>query len=370
MFGLFGSKKKPTSSTETSPEESIDSSNEKPVFGQEAEDRREDACSEVAALARASTPSDENSKTETPSKHLSWLSGLRKGLSKTRSCLSNVFTRAKIDEELFETLETALINSDAGIDATEWLLTEVRTTAKKHQLTSPEQIKIELKSKLIELLRPLEHTKGFDDNKEPLVILMVGVNGAGKTTSIGKISRHFLLKNKSVLLAASDTFRAAAKEQLMLWGKHNQIQVISQEKGDPASVAFNAVCTGSARKTNVVIIDTAGRLGTQASLMEELCKIHRVLGKALEGAPHEVLLVLDGTTGQNIKAQVNSFSKAISVSGLIVTKLDGSAKGGAIASLAYERRSNPIPIFFLGVGEGVEDLQPFCAEDFANALLD
>jgi fused signal recognition particle receptor len=208
------------------------------------------------------------------------------------------------------------------------------------------------------------------DRATPLVMMITGVNGAGKTTSIGKLARHLRAIDKTVLLAAGDTFRAAAREQLARWGERNEVQVIGNEGGDPAAVAFDAVKAGIARRTGVVMIDTAGRLPTQRHLMDELRKIRRVLGKAMDGSPHEVLLVLDGNTGQNMLAQVKAFDEAVQLTGLVVTKLDGTAKGGAIAALAYTRRETPIPVYFIGVGEGVEDLEAFSAKEFASALLE
>jgi fused signal recognition particle receptor len=201
-------------------------------------------------------------------------------------------------------------------------------------------------------------------------MMIAGVNGAGKTTSIGKLAHHLQGEGKSVLLAAGDTFRAAAREQLTRWGERNRVDVIAQQGGDPAAVAFDAVSAARARGTGVVIIDTAGRLPTQLHLMEELRKVKRVTGKAFEGAPHEILLVLDGNTGQNMLAQVKAFDEALGLTGLVITKLDGTAKGGALAALAHLRREQPIPVYFVGVGESLDDLQAFSAREFASALLD
>jgi fused signal recognition particle receptor len=218
------------------------------------------------------------------------------------------------------------------------------------------------------LLKPAEGKIDLNQGK-PLVMMMVGVNGAGKTTSIGKISKWLSDENRSVLLAAGDTFRAAAREQLAVWGERNRVEVISQTGGDPAAVAFDAVSAGKARGMDVVIVDTAGRLTTQTRLMEELKRIHRAQAKCLEGAPHEVILVIDGTNGQNALSQVQAFDEAVNLTGLIITKLDGTAKGGVLAAITRMRAGNPIPIYFIGVGEGIEDLQAFNAEEFANALV-
>ena len=298
-----------------------------------------------------------------------WLEKLRGGLSKTRSNLTTIFVGVKVDEALYEELETALLASDAGVSTTDWLLTQLRERARRGRITESTALRTALKELLTELLTPLE--KPIDvDRATPLVMMITGVNGAGKTTSIGKLARHLRAIDKTVLLAAGDTFRAAAREQLMRWGERNQVQVIGNEGGDPAAVAFDAVKAGIARRTGVVMVDTAGRLPTQLHLMEELRKIRRVLGKAMDGAPHEVLLVLDGNTGQNMLAQVKAFDETVQLSGLIVTKLDGTARGGAIAALAFTRRERPLPVYFIGVGEGVADLEAFSAKEFASALLD
>ena len=298
-----------------------------------------------------------------------WLSRLRTGLSRTRSNLAGLFGGTKIDEALYEDLETALITSDAGVAATTALLEALRQRVRNERLSEPAQVREALRELIVQSLAPLE--QGLDiDRASPLVMMIAGVNGAGKTTSIGKLARHLHREGKSVLLAAGDTFRAAAREQLAQWGERNEVDVIAQEGGDPGAVAFDAVSAGRARGTGVVLVDTAGRLPTQTHLMDELRKIRRVTGKAMEGAPHEVLLVLDGNTGQNMLAQVQAFDAAVQLTGLIVTKLDGTAKGGALVALAHLRRSNPIPVYFIGVGEGIDDLQAFSAREFASALID
>ena len=298
-----------------------------------------------------------------------WFARLRGGLARTRSQLGSIFSRNRIDETLYEELETALLASDTGYGTTTWLLDELRERAQRDRINDAATLKTALIDILTELLSPLE--KPIDvDRADPLVMMITGVNGAGKTTSIGKLARHLHQIDQSVLLAAGDTFRAAAREQLARWGERNQVHVIANEGGDPAAVAFDAIKAGQARKVDVVMVDTAGRLPTQRHLMDELKKIRRVIGKAMDDAPHEVLLVLDGNTGQNMLAQVQAFDEAVQLTGLVVTKLDGTAKGGAIAALAHTRRDNPLPVYFIGVGEGVEDLQAFSAREFATALLD
>lgn len=298
-------------------------------------------------------------------KKTSWMARLKAGLSKTSSNLSLLFVGARIDEDLYEELEAALLMSDAGMDATQHLLDELRRKVKEEKLLDAAAVKAALKELMIELLMPLQKPLELGRH-EPLVMMISGVNGAGKTTTIGKLAKHMQGFDQSVLLAAGDTFRAAAREQLMVWGQRNNVTVISQQSGDPAAVAFDAVQSGKARGTDVVMVDTAGRLPTQLHLMEELKKIKRVIGKGMDGAPHETLLVIDGNTGQNALAQVKAFDDALQLTGLVVTKLDGTAKGGVLAAIA---RTRPIPVYFIGVGEKLEDLQPFNAEEFVEALL-
>lgn len=294
-----------------------------------------------------------------------WLDRLRSGLRKTGSSLSQVFTGTQIDDALYEELEAALLMADAGVKATEFLLSDLRRRVKEHKVTDPAAVKGLLADALTELLAPLEKPLVVGQHR-PTVIMVVGVNGAGKTTSIGKLTRHLADADQKVLLAAADTFRAAAREQLSVWADRNRVEIVSQEGGDPAAVTFDAVTAGKSRACDVVIADTAGRLPTQLHLMEELRKIRRVIAKADASAPHEVLLVVDGNTGQNALAQVKAFDEALQLTGLIVTKLDGTAKGGVLAALARER---PIPVYFIGVGEKLEDLQTFSAREFAQALL-
>ncbi|WP_175781400.1 signal recognition particle-docking protein FtsY [Burkholderia anthina] len=295
----------------------------------------------------------------------SWLARLKTGLAKTGSSITGVFVNTKIDEDLYEELETALLMSDAGVDATEYLLDTLREKVRVGRLTDPQQVKSALHDLLVELLAPLEKSLMLG-RAQPLVMMITGVNGAGKTTSIGKLAKHLQSFDQSVLLAAGDTFRAAAREQLAVWGERNNVTVVQQESGDPAAVIFDAVSAARARKIDVMMADTAGRLPTQLHLMEELKKVKRVISKAHDGAPHEVLLVIDANTGQNALTQVKAFDDALGLTGLIVTKLDGTAKGGILAAIARQR---PVPVYFIGVGEKVEDLQPFSAVEFADALL-
>ena len=294
-----------------------------------------------------------------------WLSRLRTGLKKTGSGISSVFTGTKIDEALYEDLETALLMADAGVAATTFLLDDLRRRVKDARATDPAQVKGLLADAITDLLKPLEKTLVVGEY-HPTVIMVAGVNGAGKTTSIGKLTRHLADAGATVLLAAADTFRAAAREQLAVWAGRNQVEIISQQGADPSAVAFDAVAAGRSRRMDVVLVDTAGRLPTQKHLMEELTKIRRVVTKADITAPHEVLLVIDGNTGQNALAQVKAFDEAIQLTGLVVTKLDGTAKGGVLAAIAREK---PVPVYFIGVGEKLEDLQTFSAREFAQALL-
>ena len=303
----------------------------------------------------------------------SWLDKLRGGLRKTSSSIARVFTGTQIDDALYEDLEAALLMADAGVKATEFLLSDLKRRVKDERATDPAAVKGLLAEAVTELLEPLEKPLQVGEHR-PMVMMVVGVNGAGKTTSIGKLTRHLADGGQKVLLAAADTFRAAAREQLAVWAERADrpgsarpaVEIVSQESGDPAAVSFDAVVAGQSRGCDVVIADTAGRLTTQTHLMEELKKIKRVIGKAQAGAPHEVLLVVDGNTGQNALSQVKAFDDALQLTGLVVTKLDGTAKGGVLAAIARER---PIPVYFIGVGEKLEDLQTFNAREFAQALL-
>jgi fused signal recognition particle receptor len=314
--------------------------------------------------AMASAPQEAAPQNAAEAKQ-SWLKRLKTGLVRTSSNISTLFTGTRIDDALYEELEAALLMADAGVEATQFLLDALKQKVKAEKLTDPQQVKAALRALMIDLLQPLEKPLTLG-REQPLVIMIAGVNGAGKTTTIGKLAKHMQHHDQKVLLAAGDTFRAAAREQLTVWGERNGIAVISQASGDPAAVAFDAVQAGRARGMDVVMIDTAGRLPTQLHLMDELKKIKRVIGKGLETAPHEVLLVIDGNTGQNALAQVKAFDDALQLTGLIVTKLDGTAKGGVLAAIVKQRA---VPVYFIGVGEGIDDLQPFVAREFVDALL-
>lgn len=299
---------------------------------------------------------------------MSFFSRLKQGLERTRINLAGLFSGAVIDEDFFEELETSLIAADIGVESTNLILERLRDTVKLRGLKTPEEVRLALRDEIKRILLPAQ--KPLDVNRtKPFVMMMAGVNGAGKTTTIGKIAKWLAADNKTVLLAAADTFRAAAREQLAVWGERNRIDVVSQTGGDPAAVVFDAVSAGKARGLDVVIADTAGRLPTQTNLMEELGRIRRAQGKALEGAPHEVILVVDGTNGQNALAQVKAFDAFAQLTGLIVTKLDGTAKGGVLVAITASRGDRPLPIYFVGVGEKIDDLQPFNAEAFADALV-
>lgn len=299
---------------------------------------------------------------------MGFFSRLKNGLSRTRVNLIGLFSGGVIDEEFFEELEESLIAADIGYRPTTTILQRLRDTVKLQGLKTREEVRVALRDEIERVLKPAEVPLSLDTAK-PLVIMMAGVNGAGKTTTIGKIAKWLAAQNKTVLLAAADTFRAAAREQLAVWGERNRIEVISQSGGDPAAVVFDAVSAAKARGIDVVIADTAGRLPTQTNLMEELGRIRRAQGKAMEGAPHEVILVVDGTNGQNALAQVKTFDAFASLTGLIVTKLDGTAKGGVLVAITADRENKPLPIYFVGVGEQIDDLQPFSARNFANALV-
>jgi len=294
---------------------------------------------------------------------------IKKGLTKTRekltSELTSLFTGKKIDEALFEELETILLTSDVGISATTYLLDSIRASVKKNNIENADEIKGLLKEKLIELLTPIESPlvlKGAN----PYVIMVVGVNGAGKTTTIGKLTKIFLDENKSVLIAAGDTFRAAATEQLQVWGERNNVHVVSQASGDPSAVIFDAINSAKAKNIDIVIADTAGRLPTQKHLIDEITKVKRVINKCHEEAPHEILLVLDANTGQNAISQLKIFNEALGITGLALTKLDGTAKGGVIAAIAKEQ---PTPLRYIGVGESIDDLKVFNVQEYVDALF-
>ncbi len=300
----------------------------------------------------------------------SWAARLKAGLARTRQVLGSdvgtLFGRRNIDEALFNELEAALLSADCGIEATGALLVDLRSRVKQQRIENGVALKAALKAVLVERLAPLERRLDTSAHK-PCVIVIAGVNGSGKTTSIGKLAKLLQGRGLKVMLAAGDTFRAAAREQLAAWGERNGVTVIGQQGGDPGAVVFDAIGAATARGADVLIADTAGRLPTQLHLMDEIRKVKRVIAKAMPGAPHETLLVLDGGTGQNAITQVKAFDDALGLTGLILTKLDGSAKGGVILAIA---RAKPIPLLFIGVGEGIDDLQPFVARDFVEALVD
>ncbi|HEY9067206.1 MAG TPA: signal recognition particle-docking protein FtsY [Burkholderiaceae bacterium] len=350
----------------------------------------QEAAPQIAESAAAAPLAAEQPPAESAAEpqRRSWMDRLRGGLRKTGSTITQVFTGTKIDDSLYEDLEAALLMADAGVKATEFLLGDLKRRVKEAKATDPAAVKALLADAIAELLAPLEQPLRVGQ-QSPTVMMVVGVNGAGKTTTIGKLTRHLADARQKVLLAAADTFRAAAREQLAVWADRaeaarsagagasaaGEVEIVSQQGGDPAAVTFDAVIAGKARGCDVVIADTAGRLTTQAHLMEELKKIRRVIAKAQDGAPHEVLLVVDGNTGQNALAQAQQFDAALQLTGLIVTKLDGTAKGGVLAAIALwgrERARNggaAIPVYFIGVGEKLEDLQTFRAREFAQALL-
>lgn len=351
MFSFFKKKSKPETPQEPNRQAAADVTN----------------AANAIPSALTETPSAENTtpaSVDLPAKQ-NWLIRLKSGLSKTSSNLTVLFVGAKIDDDLYEELESVLLSADAGVEATEFLLESLKKKVKADKLLDAAQVKNALRDLLIALLTHLQQPLVLGQH-QPLVMMIAGVNGAGKTTTIGKLAKHLQAHQQSVLLAAGDTFRAAAREQLAIWGERNNVAVIAQESGDPAAVAFDAVHAAQARGIDVVMIDTAGRLPTQLHLMDELKKVKRVIGKGLAGAPHEVLLVIDGNTGQNALAQVKAFDDALGLTGLVVTKLDGTAKGGVLAAIAKTR---PMPLYFIGVGEQLEDLQAFDAVEFVDALL-
>jgi fused signal recognition particle receptor len=318
-----------------------------------------------AAIFAADDPYASFARIHRPMVSPSWAARLKAGLARTRDVLntpvSELFTRRKIDEALYEELETALLQADCGVAAAQALVAELR----KKKVADGDALKAALKDAIAELLSPLERNLTVEKAR-PFVIVIAGVNGSGKTTSIGKLAKWLQSQGKTVLLAAGDTFRAAAREQLVAWGARNAVPVIAQESGDPGAVVFDALSAARARNVDVVIADTAGRLPTQLHLMEEIKKVKRVSAKALESSPHEVLLVLDANTGQNSLAQVKAFDAALGLTGLVLTKLDGTAKGGVVCAIAKEK---PVPLLFVGVGEGIDDLRPFAAREFAEALV-
>ena len=301
---------------------------------------------------------------------LSFAEKIKAGLSKTRekldSQLGNLFYNGKIDENFYEELEMILLSADVGITASEFLIEKVRKSVRENNISDPKKLKDLLKSQITELLTKVEEPL-IINNTYPFVIMMVGVNGTGKTTTIGKLTKLLINKKYSVLIAAGDTFRAAASEQLNVWGERNGVQVISQTKGDPSAVIFDAVNSAKAKRIDIVIADTAGRLPTQINLIDEITKVKRVINKCHNHAPQEILLVIDANTGQNAINQLKVFHDALGITGLVMTKLDGTAKGGVVAAIAKEL---PIPIRFIGVGEGIDDLRVFNAKDYAEAMFE
>lgn len=299
-----------------------------------------------------------------------WQYKLKAGLAKTRDKLGKelaaLFGGGQIDEDLYEELETVLLTADMGVDATVHLLKDVRQRVSLAGLKDASELRGALKGALTDLIAPLEKPLQVEGHK-PYIIMVAGVNGAGKTTSIGKLAKYFQGQGKSVLLAAGDTFRAAAREQLMAWGERNNVTVIAQDGGDSAAVCFDAINAAKARGIDIVLADTAGRLPTQLHLMDEIAKVKRVIAKADPSGPHEILLVLDANTGQNALQQVKAFDDALGLTGLVLTKLDGTAKGGVIAGIAKQKA---IPLRFIGVGEGIDDLRPFEAKDYVDALIE
>jgi fused signal recognition particle receptor len=300
----------------------------------------------------------------------SWAARLKAGLARTREALGTdlgvLLGGRRIDEALFSELESALLSADCGVEATRALLEDLHDRVKRQRIEDSVALKAALKAALLDRLAPLERRLETGGHK-PCVIVVAGVNGSGKTTSIGKLAKWLQGRGLKVMLAAGDTFRAAAREQLAAWGERNGVTVIGQQGGDPGAVVFDAIGAATARGVDVLIADTAGRLPTQLHLMEEIRKVKRVIAKAMPGAPHETLLVLDGGTGQNAITQVRAFDDALGLTGLILTKLDGSAKGGVILGIA---KAKPVPLLFIGVGEGIDDLHPFVASEFVEALID
>lgn len=323
-----------------------------------------------AEEAPKATTADQPAPATAEAPKRSWTERLKAGLARTRQQLggglASLFSRRKIDEDLLEELEATLLMADCGVEATTHLLTQLRQRWKRDKLETGEQLQAALADALLQVLAPLEQPLQLTGHR-PYIIMIAGVNGSGKTTSIGKLAKWLQGQGKSVLLAAGDTFRAAAREQLVTWGERNGVTVIAQDGGDPAAVIFDAIQAARARGIDVVLADTAGRLPTQLHLMEEIAKVRRVIAKAEPSGPHEVLLVLDANIGQNALQQVKAFDAAIGVTGLVLTKLDGTAKGGVVAAIA---RQAPKPLRFIGVGEGIDDLQPFRVRDFVDALFD
>ncbi len=358
---FFKRKKKP----ETSPEQP----EQKPL---EAEVPQTPEAVASVPETKAVEPEARSTSAPTDKPKSGFFSRIKQGLSRTSSHFSeglgNLILGSKtIDDELLEDIETQLLVADVGLEATEEIIDNLTQRVARKQLSDADSLYEALRQQLGDLLKPVEEPLVIDSSKEPFVILVVGVNGVGKTTTIGKLAQKLQREGKKVMLAAGDTFRAAAVEQLQVWGERNQVPVIAQHSGaDSASVIFDALQAAKARGIDVVIADTAGRLHNKAHLMEELSKVKRVMAKLDASAPHEVLLVLDAGTGQNALSQAKQFIESVGVTGLALTKLDGTAKGGVVFALS---KAFEIPMRYIGVGEGVDDLQPFAAEPFVQALF-
>jgi fused signal recognition particle receptor len=332
----------------------------------------ESKVSEPVSEQKDSETNSSESTTEALTESISLFQRFKRGLSRTSNQLAEgigtlVLGKKEIDDELLEDLEAQLLTADVGIDATSKIIDRLTESVKRKELTDGDALYAALQKQLRDLLAPIEQPLNTAVEKQPFVILVVGVNGVGKTTTIGKLAKRFQNEGKQVMLAAGDTFRAAAVEQLQVWGERNQVPVVAQHTGaDSASVIYDALQSAQARKIDVLIADTAGRLHNKAHLMDELSKVKRVMAKLDAAAPHEVLLVLDAGTGQNALNQAQQFSDAAGVTGIALTKLDGTAKGGVIFALS-ERFG--LPVRFIGVGEGIDDLQPFSASTFVDALF-
>jgi len=341
-------------------------------FGKKNKGETEQQSPEIEQNATAPVEAPvENLEQQKPEK-TGFFGRLKERLSRTSANISEgvaslVVGKKVIDADVLDELETQLLTADVGVDATMEIISDLTGRMKRKQLNDVDTLFAALRENMLEILRPVSKPLVIESQSDPYVILMVGINGAGKTTTIGKLAKRFQSRGKSVMLAAGDTFRAAAVEQLQIWGERNNIPVVAQQRSsDPASVAYDAVQAAKARKVDILIVDTAGRLHTQSNLMEELKKVKRVMGRLDENTPHEVLLVLDGGIGQNAVIQAEQFHKAVDVTGLALTKLDGTAKGGVVFAIA---KKLGLPIRLIGVGEGIDDLRDFNAEEFVDALL-
>ncbi len=361
LFGWFGGKKHNTD----------------PLVPNQAQPSRQPESESVTAQNMQPAPPTEletaNQSLQQPDSKQSLFQRLKSGLSKTRSQFSAglanlVLGQKEIDDEVLEEVETLLLMADVGVDTTNQIIDDLTERAARKELKDTDALLQKLKSLLLEIIEPVQAPLVIDQQDQPFVILMVGVNGVGKTTTIGKLAHQFIADGKSVMLAAGDTFRAAAVEQLKAWGERNNVPVVAQHTGaDSASVIFDAVERGKARKIDIIIADTAGRLHNKSNLMDELSKIKRVMGKIDHKAPHEVMLVVDAGTGQNALVQAIEFNKVVNLDSVTITKLDGTAKGGVIFSLANKMK---IPIRYIGVGEAKQDLRSFNAKEYIDALFD